>query len=139
MAKIFIIEDEQFIADIYVRQLQKEGFEVKHAADGNLGLQMLQTEAFDLLLLDIMLPGMTGLEILKHFKQAAPQSKMIILLLTNLGQDDVIKTGFDLGAQGYLIKNNYTPQQIAAEVKSALAGASGNNTPPASQPPQSGQ
>ncbi len=139
MAKILIIEDEQFIADIYARQLQKEGYEVKHAPDGNMGLQLLQSEVFDLLLLDIMLPGMNGLEILKHFKQASPQSKMVVLLLTNLGQDDVIKTGFDLGAQGYLIKNNYTPQQVVAEVKSALAGSTGTNTPPATQPPTTGQ
>lgn len=140
MAKILIIEDEQFIADIYSRQLQKEGFEVKIAGDGNLGLQLLQQEPFNLVLLDIMLPGMNGLEILKHFKTQNPNSKMVVLLLTNLGQDDVIKTGFDLGAQGYLIKANYTPEQVVNEVKSALAGSS--QQPPQAPPstlPQTGQ
>lgn len=122
MVKIIIIEDETLIADIYARQLTKAGFSVKTAHDGPGGLKLLQSEEFDLLLLDIMLPGMTGLEILKHYKSEHPKSKLVVLLLTNLGQDDVIKTGFDLGAQGYLIKANYTPDQVVAEVKSALGG-----------------
>lgn len=118
--KILIIEDEQFIADLYSRQLTKAGYLVKTSNDGNQGLQVLSGETFDLLLLDIMLPGLNGLEILKQFKAKNPTSQMPILLLTNLGQDTVIKEGFQLGAQGYLIKAAYTPDQVLAEVKKAL-------------------
>lgn len=118
--KILIIEDEVFIADLYARQLAKAGYTVKTAGDGTTGLNTLMQETFDLLLLDIMLPGINGLEVLKQWKQKNPNSSMIVLLLTNLGQDTVIKQGFELGAQGYLIKAAYTPDQVLSEVKKAL-------------------
>lgn len=130
MAKILLVEDEKFIADLYSSQLQKAGFEIKVANDGLTGLQMLSTEQFDLLLLDIMLPGMNGLELLRDFKSKNPNSKMVVLLLTNLGQDAVIKEGFDLGAQGYLIKASYTPDQVVQEVKNALSGKSAGTPNP---------
>lgn len=120
--KILLVEDEDFIRDLYVRQLSKEGFLVKQAADGQSALNLLKNEAFDLLLLDIMLPGMNGLQLLREFKTKNPQSPMITILLTNLGQEAVIKEGFELGAQAYLIKASYTPDQVVQEVKNALGG-----------------
>lgn len=120
--KILIVEDEAFIADLYSRQLIKAGLNVKVANDGTTGLQLLSAETFDLLLLDIMLPGINGLELLKQWRTKNQQSPMIVLLLTNLGQDAVIKEGFDLGAQGYLIKAAYTPDQVLGEVQKALDG-----------------
>jgi len=107
--KILLVEDEDFIRELYVRQLTKAGFQVKSAVDGQTGLNLLKSEAFDLLLLDIMLPGMNGLQLLREFKTQNPNSKMITILLTNLGQEAVIKEGFELGAQAYLIKASYTP------------------------------
>lgn len=128
--KILLVEDETFIADLYARQLIKAGFEVKTAKDGTSGLKMLEDEAFDLLLLDIMLPGMNGLELLKQWRSKHAKSTMPVLLLTNLGQDEVIKEGFALGAQGYLIKAGYTPEQVVNEVKNALAGKSAGTPNP---------
>lgn len=121
--KILLVEDEDFIRDLYTRQLIKTGFAVKSASDGQSGLEMLKTEAFDLLLLDIMLPGMNGLQLLREFKTKNPNSPMITILLTNLGQESVIKEGFELGAQAYLIKASYTPDQVVNEVKNALSGS----------------
>src|SRR3989338_5897777 len=126
--KILLVEDEDFIRELYVRQLTKEGFQVKSAADGQTGLNALKAETFDLLLLDIMLPGINGLQLLREFKTQNPNSPMITILLTNLGQEAVIKEGFELGAQAYLIKASYTPDQVVNEVKNALFG---------SQPPSS--
>lgn len=119
--KILLIEDESFIADLYTHELTKNGYQVKVAGDGILGLQLLQQETFDLLLLDIMLPGMHGLEVLRQWRTKYPDSKMPVILLTNLGQEEVIKEAFTLGAKGYLIKASYTPQQIATEVMNALS------------------
>lgn len=129
--KILLVEDEDFIRELYVRQLSKEGFLVKSAVDGTSGLDVLRTETFDLLLLDIMLPGMNGLQLLREFKTQNPNSKMITILLTNLGQEAVIKEGFELGAQAYLIKASYTPDQVVNEVKNALGG---NQPPPPPNP-----
>lgn len=129
--KILLVEDEDFIRDLYVRQLTKAGFTVKSAVDGQSGLDQLKTEPFDLLLLDIMLPGMNGLQLLREFKTQNPNSSMITILLTNLGQEAVIKEGFELGAQAYLIKASYTPDQVVNEVKNALFG----NQPPVNPTP----
>ncbi|MBI2330141.1 response regulator [Candidatus Daviesbacteria bacterium] len=126
--KILLVEDEDFIRELYVRQLEKAGFLVKSAPDGKTGLDMLKNEAFDLLLLDIMLPGINGLQLLREFKTNNPTSPMITILLTNLGQEAVIKEGFELGAQAYLIKASYTPDQVVSEVKNALLGS--QPTPP---------
>lgn len=126
--KILLVEDEDFIRELYVRQLTKAGFAVKSAVDGQSGLNVLKTEQFDLLLLDIMLPGMNGLQLLREFKTNYPNSPMITILLTNLGQEAVIKEGFELGAQAYLIKASYTPDQVVTEVKNALFG--GQPPPP---------
>lgn len=123
MKKILIIEDETFIADVYSHELTKAGFSVKTAKDGPSGLKALEEENFDLLLLDIMLPGIHGLELLKQWRVKHPASKMPVLVLTNLGQDEVIKEAFTLGAQGYLIKASYTPNQMVTEVQNALQKA----------------
>lgn len=129
--KILLVEDEDFIRELYTRQLGKAGFSVKTAPDGQTGLEILKGEAFDLLLLDIMLPGINGLQLLREFKIQNPTSPMITILLTNLGQEAVIKEGFELGAQAYLIKASYTPDQIVNEVSNALS----SGKPPASPNP----
>jgi DNA-binding response OmpR family regulator len=129
--KILIVEDETFIAKLYSEQLIKAGFHVDTAPDGTKGLELLSVNQYDLLLLDIMLPGMNGLQVLKEWKTKNPQAQMLVLLLTNLGQDDVIKEAFNLGAQGYLIKAAYTPQQIVTEVQTALAGKPAGSPNPA--------
>lgn len=131
--KILLVEDEDFIRELYSRQLTKAGFSVKSAVDGQSGLNTLKSEQFDLLLLDIMLPGMNGLQLLREFKTQYPNAPMITILLTNLGQEAVIKEGFELGAQAYLIKASYTPDQVVNEVKNALAG--GQPTPPPTPTP----
>lgn len=133
--KILLVEDEDFIRELYTRQLTKAGFTVKSAANGQTGLEMLKNETFDLLLLDIMLPGINGLQLLREFKTQNPNSQMITILLTNLGQESVIKEGFELGAQAYLIKASYTPDQVVNEVKNALFG----NQPPAPPNPTPSQ
>ncbi len=133
--KILLVEDEDFIRELYVRQLTKAGFQVKSAVDGQTGLNLLKSEAFDLLLLDIMLPGMNGLQLLREFKTQNPNSKMITILLTNLGQEAVIKEGFELGAQAYLIKASYTPDQVVNEVRNALGGGQPSGTPPPNPTP----
>lgn len=120
--KILLVEDEEMIRELYARQLSKAGFLVKTAPDGESGLEALKTDKFDLLLLDIMLPGINGLQVLRGLRVNNPNPAMITIMLTNLGQESVIKEGFELGANAYLIKTAYTPDQVVQEVKNALAG-----------------
>lgn len=134
--KILLVEDEALIRELYSRQLTRAGFAVKPVETGELGVEAIKTEDFDLILLDIMLPGINGLEVLKQFKTLKPgAAQTVVIMLTNLGQDSVIKEGFDLGAQAYLIKTSYTPDQVVQEVNNALAGKASNPNPYAPQPP----
>jgi len=118
--KILIIEDDFFVRDLYDRELTREGFAVETAVDGPEGLLKAVETKPDLVLLDIMLPKMSGLDVLKTLKEKEETKNIPVVLLTNLGQDSVIREGFSLGAAGYLIKAAYTPSQIIEEVKKFL-------------------
>lgn len=118
--KILLIEDEDYIRELYKRQLDLEGFLTDAFGTGKEGLAALSQAHYDLILLDIMLPDINGLQILKQVKLNATTKDIPVVLLTNLGQDVVIKEGFELGAEGYLIKASYTPAQIVQEVKNFL-------------------
>lgn len=119
--KILIVEDDQFLREFYQELLQGEKFEVDVAPDGEVGFAKLHQGGFDLILLDIMLPKKDGIEILKENKMSAPATPNgPIVVLTNLGQDAIIKTCFDLGASGYMIKSALNPDQVLTEVKNYL-------------------
>lgn len=116
--RILVIEDDEFLRELYDELLKGESYEVSLAVDGEEGLKYISEGGYDLVLLDIMLPKMDGLEILRHIKDKPP--KIVngpIVLLTNLGQDSIIKEGFALGASGYLIKSAMNPDQVLSEVK----------------------
>lgn len=119
--KILIVEDEKDIRDLYVEVLKDEKYEVDEAADGEVGLEKALSGKFDLLLLDIMLPKKDGLQILREIKKKPELSNLIVVLLTNLSTDTIIKEGFGLGATSYIIKSEMTPDQIINEVKKVLA------------------
>lgn len=120
MAKIVLIEDEDLIRDLYKMQLDKAGLLTDAFATGKEGLEAIKNNPYNLLLLDIMLPDTNGLEILRELKSDSGTQSLPVILLTNLGQEAIIKEGFQLGAEGYLIKASYTPQQIIQEVQNLL-------------------
>lgn len=114
--KILLVEDDLLVRELYESELIRAGYQVTACSSGEDGIKALQQDHFDMALLDIMLPGINGLEILKQIKQN-PQTKDIrVVLLTNLGHEAVIRSGFDLGAIGYLIKSSYNPDQIIREI-----------------------
>ncbi len=118
--KILIIEDDQDVRELYAEVLRDEGFTVEEAVDGQSGLAKVLAGSYDLLLLDIMLPKFDGLEVLKTIKEKAEVKSIPVILLTNLGREAIIKEGFSLGADGYLIKSEHTPEEIVQEVKKFL-------------------
>lgn len=114
---ILLIEDESDIRKIYAEVLTEAGYTVKEAADGTQGIQMARNEPWDLMLLDIMLPGEDGIHVLKDLKQVEALVEKPVLLLTNLENETIIAECFDMGADGYVIKSEITPDYIVAEVK----------------------
>lgn len=119
--RILIVEDDQFLREFYQELLMAEGYFVDVAADGEIAINKLQNNEYNLALLDIMLPKKDGVQILRDLKDKPAKSpNMTIVILTNLGQDLIIKECFDLGADGYLIKSALNPDQVLAEVKSYL-------------------
>ena len=119
--RILIVEDDQFLREFYEELLQGEGYSVDAAADGDMGLSKMSIGGYDLILLDIMLPKRDGMQILRELRTKPAQGiNGPIVVLTNLGQDAVIKQCFDLGANGYLIKSAMNPDQVLLEIKTYL-------------------
>lgn len=118
--RILIIEDDQDIRELYSEVLRDAGFKVKEAVDGKSGLVEALGGNYDLLILDIMLPKTDGLEILRRVKENERLKHRRVIMLTNLGRESIIKEGFALGADGYLIKSEHTPDQIVGEVTKFL-------------------
>lgn len=118
--KILMIEDDDFIRDLYARQMEQAGFNMQSTASGKEGLDLLDSNDYDLLMLDLNIPDVSGFQVLEHL-QKKPKAGMQILILSNVAQDDYIKKGIEMGAQAFVIKSTYTPGQVVSEVKSLLS------------------
>jgi CheY-like chemotaxis protein len=117
MKKILIAEDDFFIRDIYSKVFSLSGFDVQVAVDGVDALEKVKAQPFDMLLLDIMMPRMNGIDVLRNIRSLNTPTKSIpIFIITNLGQQDVIEEAFKLGMDGYILKSQVTPQQIVDEI-----------------------
>jgi len=119
-AKILLIEDDFFLADIYQTKLTVQNYEVVVAQDGLEGLKLAGETHPDLILLDIMLPKMDGLEVLKKLKADATTQNIPVILLSNLGQEFVVKGGMQLGAVDYLLKSDLTPREVIEKIRKHL-------------------
>ncbi|OGY45713.1 MAG: hypothetical protein A3J62_00390 [Candidatus Buchananbacteria bacterium RIFCSPHIGHO2_02_FULL_38_8] len=119
---ILLVEDDEFLAELYATKLNLEGFEVSLAADGEKGLRMIKEKKPDLVLLDIVLPKMDGFEILKKMKAGKNTKDIPVILLTNLSQKDEVKRGLGLGANDYLIKAHFMPSEVIKKIKRIFGG-----------------
>lgn len=120
MAKILVIEDDKFLREVIVRKLNEENYEVQEAIDGEDGIKRIKEEGADLVLLDLILPGIDGFEVLTQMKEDAHLSQIPVIILSNLGQKADIEKGIKLGAIDFLIKAHFTPAEIIEKVKKAL-------------------
>jgi DNA-binding response OmpR family regulator len=112
--KILCIEDEHFISELYSRALEKAGYEVDVELDGQKGLEAAQTDRYDIILLDLMIPTITGTEVLHALRDPAktPNLHAKIIITTNLEQREDIKAGIEKQADGYLVKAEMTPREL---------------------------
>ncbi len=126
-SKILIIEDDAFLAGMYVTKLSMEKFETQLAVDGKAGLDQAQKFQPDLILLDILLPKLNGFDVLKQLKADAATKDIPVILLTNLGQKSDVVEGLNLGAVDYLIKAHFMPSEVVDKIKHVLQQAHGSN------------
>jgi len=118
--KILIVEDDTFLRELISQKLSNEGYDITEAADGEQGLKELEKEKPDLILLDLILPGLDGFEFLSKLKEDAQLSGVPVIILSNLGQKDDIEKALQMGADDYLIKAHFTPGEIVNKVKGVL-------------------
>ena len=118
--KILVVEDDRFLGDLLVHKLEDNNYDVSVAVDGYDALTKMKEFMPDLVLLDLILPGLDGFEVIKQARQDASLAKVPIIILSNLGQQEEIERGLSLGAQDYLIKAHFTPQEVVDRVKKFL-------------------
>lgn len=121
MPKIAIIEDDQPLAEMYKQKLEAAGMEILLAMDGKTGLDLLLKEPIDLLLLDLMLPQMTGSQILEEYRKSPLGKDTKVIVLTNISEYEAPEELYKLGILRYMVKANYTPSQVVVVVQEALA------------------
>lgn len=117
--KILCIEDERFISDLYARALTIAGYDVTIVNDGELGLHHASSGQFDIILLDIMLPTMNGVDLLQKLRSETvqPPIRSKIIITTNLDQKEEVRKQVEQMADGYLIKAEITPKELVGYIQ----------------------
>jgi DNA-binding response OmpR family regulator len=118
--KILIVEDDKFVRELIFQRLTEEKFEVVAAKDGEEGVEKTVSEKPDLVLLDLILPGIDGFEVLSRMRKNPLTQKISVIILSNLGEKIDVDRGVKLGANDYLIKAHFTPKEIVEKVRSIL-------------------
>ena len=120
ISSILIIEDDRFIGEMYVRSLRRSGYTVDWVTSGKEGFDAANSHSYDLVLLDIMLPEMTGQEVLSTLRNS-PSGDLVahsrVIVLTNFDQDDESREAMEAEADGYLIKADITPSRLLEIIK----------------------
>lgn len=118
--KIILVEDDPFLRSLMMIKLQKEGFNVTEAFDGEDGLKKVGELKPSLVLLDLILPGINGFDVLQKLKSDNATSYIPVIILSNLGSRTDVEKGLKLGAYDFMIKAHFTPEEIVEKVKNAL-------------------
>lgn len=121
MIKIAIIEDDQVISQMYRMKFEADEFEVQVADNGRDGVELVEHMQPDLILLDMQMPVMTGVEALKEIRSHDWGKKVPVIVLTNLGEEEAPKNLHSLGIHSYIVKADLTPRQVVDRVKDALS------------------
>lgn len=120
MAKILIVEDDRFLSELITQKIGAEGYEVSLAMDGEQALVKAKEEKPHLILLDLILPTMDGFAVLQQLKASPETQNIPVIILSNLGQKEDVERGMQLGAIDFMIKANFTPNEIIAKIKGVI-------------------
>lgn len=115
--KVLIVEDDSVLGSMYKIKFESGGFLVSVATNGADGLSLAKKDAFDIILLDIIMPQVDGFTVLAELKKDPKTKDIPVIMLTNLGTEEDKKKGKDMGAVDYIVKSNLTPTQVSDKVK----------------------
>jgi DNA-binding response OmpR family regulator len=122
IGRILLVEDDLPMVKMYSTKLTKEKFEVMIANDGQQALEKVASDSPDLVVLDLMIPKIGGMEVLAQLRSDPKTKNLPVIILSNLSQDaDIIKAK-ELGVKEFLVKANYTPSQVVEKIKEHLKG-----------------
>jgi len=119
--KIAIIEDDMAIVQMYRMKFEHEGYEVATAPDGNSGLELISSFKPDVVLLDLMMPNMNGLDMLKQLRSQANGRDAKVVVLTNMGDTETATRVYKMAADDYIVKAEMTPKQVTERIQTLLA------------------
>lgn len=122
--KICIVEDEPTIREIYQIELEKNGYEVRVASDGKDGLELIKKEKPDVALIDIMMPNINGIELMEMLKKDKELSKIPIVVLTNLSDEETTRKAGELESRFFLNKTLFNPNEVVRIVREVLSKGS---------------
>lgn len=120
MTKIAIIEDDAVISQMYRMKFEADGFDVQVANNGRDGIELVEQFSPDIILLDLQMPVMNGIDALREIRKADRGKTVPVLVLTNLGEEEAPKSLRALGIHSYIVKADLTPRQVAERVKETL-------------------
>lgn len=120
--KILLVDDDTFLRDMYATKFIESGHDVVPAQNGVEVLRIIETnQDFDLMLVDMIMPGMTGVELMGQIRAVAPEARMKFIVLSNQGQDQDIEEATAVGAIGYIIKAQSVPSEVVKRVEEIMA------------------
>lgn len=114
--KILLVDDDAFLRDMYATKFGDSGHEVKTAETGEQALELLRQSEYDVVLLDMIMPGMTGIELLKHIQAEKLAHEPVCIVLSNQGEKQEVEGAKAAGAKGYIIKAELIPSEVVAQV-----------------------
>lgn len=120
--KILLVEDEEFLRDLLSTRISKEGYKILHAKDGAEALKIAKTEKPDGVLLGLVLPGISGFDVLMELKKDHETAAIPVVILSNLGEKEDIERGKKLGAVDYLVKANFSIDEVIERVNTFFDG-----------------
>ena len=122
MKKILLVEDDRFLRRACEASLRRSGFDVVSAVDGEEGLRLARAEPPCLVLLDMLMPKLTGLEVLRALRASPDTRDIPVLILSNSSRQSDVEEATQLGVAGYLVKANLSLEQLGERIKALLAG-----------------
>jgi DNA-binding response OmpR family regulator len=120
MASVLVVDDDPDVCDLVTYKLEQSGFDVRRANDGDGALREVAKQIPDLVLLDIMMPGISGLEVLQRWRGSAATAGMPVIMLTAKAQENDVERGFELGADDYVVKP-FSPRELARRVTAVMS------------------